>query len=404
MQAGTLITPRLAEEAIYSRLTCLPIESLPLTQCVGGTLRENIYAERDQPPFDRVAMDGMAVDSESLRRGVRRFRIQGVQAAGVPQLRLVGADEAIEVMTGAILPLGSDCVIPVEQLDVADGYASLTAEVVASPFHNVDRRGNHSRQGTLLLEAGTLLRAPEIAVAASAGMARVRVSSQPAIMIVSTGDELIEPGDPIADFQVRRSNAYAVAATLRTRGFGRVGDDHVPDDEYLMRERLSLHLTTHEVVVLSGGVSMGKFDLVPKVLQQLGVQQVFHKIEQRPGRPMWFGIGAQGQAVFGLPGNPVSTLVCLIRYVIPAIAEAMGTKRAPAERLALAAPVTFQPALTYFLPVAIEHDDWGRPWANPRRTKGSGDFLSLTGTDGFVELPPGPNTYPKGFVATVHRW
>jgi molybdopterin molybdotransferase len=167
---------------------------------------------------------------------------------------------------------------------------------------------------------------------------------------------------------------------------------------------LALHLTTHEVVVLSGGVSMGKFDLVPKVLLQLGVQQVFHKIEQRPGRPMWFGIGPQGQAVFGLPGNPVSTLVCLIRYVIPAIAEAMGTKRAAPERLALAAPVTFQPPLTYFLPVAIEHDDWGRPWANPRRTKGSGDFLSLSGTDGFVELPPGPNTYAKGFVTTVYRW
>jgi molybdopterin molybdotransferase len=235
-------------------------------------------------------------------------------------------------------------------------------------------------------------------------MARVRVSSQPAVMIVSTGDELIEPGDPIADYQVRRSNAYAVAATLRTRGFGRVGDDHVPDDEVLMRERLALHLTTHEVVVLSGGVSMGKFDLVPKVLQQLGVQQVFHKIAQRPGRPMWFGIGPQGQAVFGLPGNPVSTLVCLVRYVIPAIAEAMGTKRSLPERLALSAPVTFQPALTYFLPVAIEHDDWGRPWANPRRPNGSGDFLSLTGTDGFVELPPGPNTYPKGFVTTVYRW
>jgi molybdopterin molybdotransferase len=268
----------------------------------------------------------------------------------------------------------------------------------------VDRRGNDSRQGTLLLEAGTLLRAPEIAVAASAGMARVRVSSQPAVMVVSTGDELIEPGDPIADYQVRRSNAYAVAATLRTRGFGRVGDDHVPDDEHQMRERLALHLTTHEVVVLSGGVSMGKYDLVPKVLLQLGVQQVFHKIAQRPGRPMWFGIGPQGQAVFGLPGNPVSTLVCLIRYVIPAIAEAMGTKRAPPERLALAAPVTFQHALTYFLPVAIEHDDWGRPWAIPRRPNGSGDFLSLTGTDGFVELPPGPNTYPKGFVTTVYRW
>jgi molybdopterin molybdotransferase len=404
MQAGTLITPRLAEEAIYSRLTCLPIESLPLTQCVGATLRENIYAERDQPPFDRVAMDGMAVDSDALRRGLKRFRVQGIQAAGAPPVKLGGGDAAIEVMTGAILPPGSDCVIPVEQLEVAEGYASLGAAVVNSPYQNVHRRGSDSRQGTLLLEAGTLLRAPEIAVAASAGMARVRVSSQPAVMIISTGDELIEPGDPIADYQVRRSNAYAVAATLRTRGFGRVGDDHVPDDEVLMRKRLALHLTTHEVVVLSGGVSMGKFDLVPKVLQQLGVQQVFHNIAQRPGKPMWFGIGPQGQAVFGLPGNPVSTLVCLIRYVIPAIAEAMGTKRAPPERLALAAPVGVQPALTYFLPVAIEHDDWGRPWANPRRPNGSGDFLSLTGTDGFVELPPGPNTYPKGFVATVYRW
>jgi molybdopterin molybdotransferase len=404
MQAGTLITPRLAEEAIFSRLTCLPIESLPLTQCVGATLRENIYAERDQPPFDRVAMDGMAVDSDALRRGLTRFRLQAVQAAGVPPLKLGSGDVAIEVMTGAILPAGSDCIVPVEQFDVAEGYASLNAAVVNSPYQNVHRRGSDGRQGTLLLEAGTLLRAPEIAVAASAGMARVRVSSQPAVMIVSTGDELIEPGDPIADYQVRRSNAYAVAATLRTRGFGRVGDDHVPDDEVLMRERLALHLTTHEVVVLSGGVSMGKFDLVPKVLMQLGVQQVFHNIAQRPGKPMWFGIGPQGQAVFGLPGNPVSTLVCLIRYVIPAIAEAMGTKRTPPERLALATPVTFQPALTYFLPVAIEHDDWGRPWATPRRTNGSGDFLSLTGTDGFVELPPGPNTYPKGFVTTVYRW
>jgi molybdopterin molybdotransferase len=404
MQAGTLITPRLAEEAIYSRLTCLPIESLPLTQCVGGTLRENVYAERDHPPFDRVTMDGIAVDSEALRRGLKRFRIQGVQAAGAPPLKLGSPDDAIEVMTGAMLPVGCDNVIPSEQLELNDGYAALTATVVTLPFHNVHRRGSDGRQGKLLLESGTLLRAPEIAVAASAGMARVRVSSQPAIMVISTGDELIEPGDPIADFQVRRSNAYAVAATLRKRGFGRVGDDHVIDDEKLLRSRLELHLTTHEVLVLSGGVSMGKFDLVPKVLMQLGVQEVFHNIAQRPGRPMWFGVGPHGQAVFGLPGNPVSTLVCLIRYVIPAIAEAMSTRRIAPERLALAAPVTFKPALAYFLPVVIEHDDWGRPWANPKAPNGSGDFLSLAGTDGFVELPPGPNTYPKGFVTSVYRW
>jgi molybdopterin molybdotransferase len=404
MQAGTLITPRLAEEAIYSRLTCLPIESLPLTQCVGGTLRENVYAERDTPPYDRVTMDGVAVDSAMLRKGLRRFSIQATQGAGEPALKLARGENAIEVMTGAVLPLAADCVIPVEQYDVADGFISLKSPVATTAYHNVHRRGSDSRQGMLLLASGTLLRAPEIAVAASAGMARVRVSSQPAVMVISTGDELVEPGEPIADYQVRRSNAYAVAATLRRRGFGRVGDDHVLDDENMLSDRLSLHLTTHEVLILSGGVSMGRFDLVPKVLMRLGVQEVFHNVAQRPGKPMWFGIGPQGQAVFGLPGNPVSTLVCLIRYVIPAMAEAMGTRRISTERLALAAPVTFNPPLTYFLPVAIQHDDWGRPWAEPRPPNGSGDFLSLAGTDGFVELPPGPNTYPRGFVTSVYRW
>jgi len=404
MQAGTLITPRLAEEAINSRLTCLPIESLPLTQCVGATLRENIYAERDQPPFDRVAMDGIAVDSDALRLGTRRFRIQTTQAAGAPQSKLQDTNNAIEVMTGAILPLGCDCVIPVEQITVTNGIAEVASTAPAASHQNVHRRGSDGIQGTLLLESGTLLRAPEVAVAASAGMARVRVSSQPAIMVISTGDELIEPGEPIADYQVRRSNAYAVAATLRKRGFGRIGDDHVLDDVDMLRERLALHLTTHEVVILSGGVSMGRYDLVPKVLLQLGVNEVFHKVAQRPGSPMWFGIGPHGQAVFGLPGNPVSTLVCLIRYVIPAMAAAMSTKQGRLERLALAAPVTVRSPLTYFLPVAVQTDDWGRPWAAPRPTNGSGDFLSLGGTDGFVELPPGPNTYPKGFVTTVYRW
>src|ERR1700722_1687557 len=128
MQAA-LITPRLAEEAIYSRLTCLPIESLPLTQCVGGTLRENVYAERDAPPFDRVSMDGMAVDSEALRRGQRRFHIQGVQGAGAPATKLKSAEDSIEVMTGPILPIGLGHVVPIEQIDVSDGFASLNTTV-----------------------------------------------------------------------------------------------------------------------------------------------------------------------------------------------------------------------------------------------------------------------------------
>jgi len=398
------MTPALAEAAIRTRMTPLSVESLPLRQCVGATLREELHAERDNPPFDRVAMDGIAVSSEALQRGQRQFVIQATQGAGAPALRLEPGDNAIEVMTGAILPLASNCVVPIEQYQLSAGTATLHGNVSATPYHNVHRRGTDGSAGACVLQAGTCLRPPEIAVAASTGRARLQVSRQPSFMILSTGDELIEPGEPILDHQVRRSNAYALIAALRARGFVRIGNEHVLDDEPMMLERIGVHLTTHDILILSGGVSMGKFDLVPKVLAQLGVQQVFHKVAQRPGKPMWFGIGPGGQAVFGLPGNPVSTLVCLLRYVIPAVAEAMRTVPAPPEIVGLAAPLSFEFPLAYFLPVKVEHDGWGTPWAQARPTNGSGDFISLSGTDGFVELPPGPASYPKGHLARLYRW
>jgi molybdopterin molybdotransferase len=150
---------------------------------------------------------------------------------------------------------------------------------------------------------------------------------------------------------------------------------------------------------------MGRFDLVPQALAALGVTQIFHKVAQRPGKPLWFGTGPSGQAVFGLPGNPVSTLVCLARYVVPALFAAMGeSPQPPPGKIALAAPVEFKAALAYFLPVRVELDDWARPWAVPCPTNGSGDFTSLAGTDGFVELPRGPAAYPKGFVTRLYRW
>jgi molybdopterin molybdotransferase len=349
-------------------------------------------------------MDGIAIASEAARRGLRRFAVQATQAAGAPPLTLANAESVIEVMTGASLPWGTDCVIPLEHYVLDQGVVMLTGPVNDTPFRNVQRRGEDGRHGTLMLEAGTLLGAPEIAIAASAGLARVRVSSQPAFMVISTGDELVEPGEPIAGHQIRRSNTYAVIAALRARGFDRVSNDHLLDEEAMLSDRLSLHLATHEVLILSGGVSMGRFDLVPKVLQSLGVRQVFHRVAQRPGKPLWFGIGPRGQAVFGLPGNPVSTLICLVRFVIPAIIIAMGTRRPAAERIGLAKSVHFDLPLAYFLPVVVQIDEWGRPWASPRPTNTSGDFLSLIGTDGFVELPPGPVTYPKGFVAPLYRW
>lgn len=397
-----MLTPAQAEEQIARHLPCLPIESLPVGQCAGAILRENVYAERDQPPFDRVAMDGIAICTAAAGR--QRFIVQATQAAGDAPLTLESPRHCIEIMTGAMLPAGCDAVIPVERIRLADGEAEIEDGLSIEPGLNVHARASDLKQGALLLSSGRRLEAPEVAAAAGAGMARLRVSQQPAFMVISTGNELVEPGEPIQAWQLRRSNAYGLVAALRRRGFARVADDHLPDDAEILQETLTQHLQSYDVLILSGGVSMGKFDLVPAALAACGVREVFHKVAQRPGKPFWFGMAPTGSAVFALPGNPVSTLVCLARYVMPAMDRAMGLGELRTTRIALAEAVTFNPTLTGFLPVTTDIDEWGRPWAHTVAHNGSGDFAALAGTCGFVELPPGPNTYPKGFVTKLYRW
>lgn len=399
-----MLSPAEADALIGQYLTCFPIESLPLTQCAGAVLRENIYAERDQPPFDRVAMDGITIDSSAWRAGRRSFLLQAMQAAGAPALTLQSPEHAIEIMTGAVLPRGCDTVIPMEKLRIENGTATIADSAAVRVGANVHRRASDGLQGNLLLAAGTRLGAAELAVAASAGMPRIRVSAQPRIIVISTGNELIEPGDPIEAHQIRRSNVYGVMTALRTRGFSRIADDHLPDELESLTQRLRVHLNTQDVLILSGGVSMGKLDLVPSALAALGVKEIFHRIAQKPGKPMWFGVAPSGTAVFALPGNPVSTLVCLARYVIPALYTAMGVSALPPEKISLAAEFESTTDLTFFLPVRVRGDEWGMYRAEPAPTNGSGDFTALTGSDGIVELPPGPHRFPKGFVCRLHRW
>jgi molybdopterin molybdotransferase len=349
-------------------------------------------------------MDGIAIRSDAFIRGKRRFAMEATQAAGSPALTLSNIEGAVEVMTGAMLPRGTDCVIPLEEYDVVGGTVSLKDNASGELYRNVQRRGSDSKPGVPMLKEGTRLRAPEIGIVASAGRAAVSVSRQPSFMVISTGDELIEPGEPILEHQVRRSNAYAVMGALRKHGFQKVSNDHIVDSEDMLRERLSRHLAEGDVLVLSGGVSKGKFDLVPKVLKSLQVEEVFYQVAQRPGMPMWFGMGPSGQAVFGLPGNPVSTLMCLMRYVVPAIDTAMGTSAAATETVALAAPIKRGRPTASFVPVQIQYGPQGQRSAVPRTPNGSGDFLALASTDGFIELPPRTEAYPEGFVADLYRW
>ena len=398
-----MISPAEAQALICDRVPAMPVEIAPLAELTGAVLRERIVASRDQPPFDRVTMDGIAFASSAAAAGRREFRIAGAQAAGARQMVLASPEACFEVMTGAVLPQGCDCVIPVERISVEDGTARLADDVAPVAGMNIHSRGMDCRAGTVLLEPGTVLGPPEVAVIASTGLARAEISRSPRIVVISTGDELIEPGEAVADWQIYRSNAYGVVTALRRRGFTRLTHDHLPDDLEILRTRLRELLAQNDVLVLSGGVSMGKFDFIPQVLTELGIELVFHKLSQRPGKPMWFGVG-QGRAVYALPGNPVSTLICLTRYVIPGLAAAMAAKPAAADVVALAGNFEVKPALTFFLPVRLAADDLGHICAHPRPTQGSGDFTSLIGTDGLVELPPGPRVVPSGTVVPFYRW
>ena len=392
-----------AQLAIQSQLPLLESVSLPLRELSSCVLAEAIIMERDQSPFDRVTMDGIALSAQR-NQGTRRLRIAGTQAAGAATQTLQHDNDCIEVMTGTELPRGCDCVVPVERIAVKDGFAQLEDGFIASEWLNVHRRGSDAKANSTLLQPGQRLNATEIAIVASAGYARARVYRSPRIALISTGNELVEPGQPIESWQIRRSNIHALQAALQQHGHTRLTDVHLADDLEVLRTRLRALLDSNDVLILSGGVSMGKFDFVPQVLTELDVRCVFHKIQQRPGKPMWFGVRDDGKAVYALPGNPVSTIMCLHRYVLPGLQHAMHFAPSELHTITLAADAKAHDEIAVFMPIKLQRDASGIQQALPCPTRGSGDFISLLGTDGFVELPPAKGMIAAGTTVSLYRW
>lgn len=399
-----MITTAKATQAIAEAMPAFAAENVALDGAVGRVLQQIVSAERDQPPFDRVTMDGISVRRESLAGGTRRFTVQGTQYAGDPVQTLSSANRCIEIMTGGVLPKDSDCVIPVERIDVQDGVATVEEGYAAEPGQFVHPQGSDYPAGKEILQPGRIITPMDVAIIASCGLETVQVSSQPGIRVISTGNELVPPGKSVEVHQVRLSNGPALVAMIRQRGFQQTADEHLVDEPDLLRERLAEVLGESSVLVLSGGVSMGKADYVPQVLAKLGVQSVFHKISQRPGKPMWFGMGPDDQAVFALPGNPVSTLVCCRQYVLPALLQACGREATARESAQLAEDVVFKADLTCFLPVRISNQDEGVLIATPVPTNTSGDFAALSGTDGYVELAKEQDRFPAGTAVPLHLW
>ncbi|MEO5959678.1 MAG: molybdopterin molybdotransferase MoeA [Opitutaceae bacterium] len=401
-----MLTPADAEKLILENIRPFHREDCPLLQAQGRVLRTEIRADRDLPPFDRVTMDGYALRAAALAAGTRTFRVEGTQAAGMRAFQLgAGADGCIEIMTGAVLPDGADCIVPYEETK-RDGSTILVSDAAAqsNPWQNVHRRGSDHRAGNIIVRAGRRIGAAEIGVAAACGQATLTVSQLPKVAVISTGDELVEVSSPVASHQIRRSNDYALRAALATAGYPNASRFHLRDVQSEIEHLLWHILAEFDVVIVAGGISKGKFDYLPTELEKQKVRKIFQGVAQRPGKPLWFGISARHTPVFALPGNPVSAFTCLHRYVLPALAHASGLVIRPPMIAALAEPVTFRPPLAYFLPVKLASGPRAELLARPDPTNTSGDFSGLVGTDGFVELPPEPAEFPAGTLVPFRPW
>ena len=307
----------------------LPVEEVPLGDALGLVLQEAIGADRDFPPYDRVTMDGIGIAYADWTAGVRAFEVAGIQYAGAPPQGYGGRGTCLEIMTGAVLPEGLDTVIRYEDLDIREVEGKKQAQIMApevSERQNVHHKGTDRQAGSQLIAPGVRISPAEVAVAATVGASTVAVKKLPRITILSSGDELVDVSDKPLPHQIRRSNSYMLQAALETM---RIPSKtiHLMDDPQAIRTKLSELLVKNEVLILTGGVSKGKADYIPEALADLGVEKIFHKVQQRPGKPFWFGKKVDSSTVvFALPGNPVSSFVGFYRYIKPWLMNQMGTE------------------------------------------------------------------------------
>lgn len=394
-----MITVEEALDIIKAQYQDFGTERIPLHQSVGRILREDILADRDFPPYNRVTMDGICIQYEAFQEGRRTFKIEGVAAAGSEQATLSSPEHCLEVMTGSILPLQSDIVIRYEDVTINDGIATVNLEAIGFR-QNIHEKGEDRKKGDLVISQGRVISSAEVGVAATVGKAEILVSRLPSALIISTGDELVDVHETPAAHQIRRSNVYRLQTTLQQFGI-EVHTAHLVDDLDTIKHALTDFIQRYDLLILSGGVSKGKFDFLPEALTAVGVEKLFHKIKQRPGKPFWFGKHPAGTLVFALPGNPVSSFMCTHRYFIPWLKGSLSIDAAPFPLACLEEDIAFKPDLTYFAQVKLRYDQQGTLLARAIHGNGSGDLANLVDNDAFIELPRGKDLYKAGEVFPV---
>lgn len=394
------------EEALdLSAKHCEPLapRNVPLAEACGLVLAADIASDIDSPPYDKAMMDGYAV--RSADREPERRIIEEIAAGAVPRCA-VTAGTAARIMTGAPLPAGADAVVPVEQSALVDAQTVQLQQVESVPGQHVLRCGTSMRAGDIVIRRGSAVRAIEIAILAETGHDIVPVIPRPRLAVLPTGNELVAVGAKPAPGQIRNSNGPMLVAAGRRAGAEAVELETARDTHEHLTQQIKRGLEA-DVLVLSGGVSAGKFDLVPQVLAEQGVEQVFHKVALRPGKPLWFGIKRHTSAnhnrlVFGLPGNPVSSLVCFELFTRPAIAAlgGHGFAQLATVRATLNHAYEHNGGRAACLPARV-HESAAGNTVDILRWQGSADLAALAGANGLVRLPTEARQFEAGDVLEV---
>ncbi|MBV9049398.1 MAG: molybdopterin molybdotransferase MoeA [Solirubrobacterales bacterium] len=389
--AETLITINEARARVLRATRTLPPETVAVEDAADRVLAHDLRAVGNVPAFPCSAMDGYAIKAGPAGR---TLTVIGESRAGTPAQREVHEGEAIRISTGGAIPVGAEAVIPQENVDQRDG--TVTTGVPTAAGVNLRHAGEDMRSGTLVLEAGTVLRAAELGATVAAGAGNVVVRRRPVVAVLCTGDELRPPGEPLGPGQIHNSNAPMLVALARHGGAVVKPAQRIADDRAATETTLAHALQGTDVVIISGGVSVGPHDHVKPALAALGVEERFWGVALQPGKPTWFGERGR-QLVFGLPGNPVSAAVTFSLFARPAIAALQGADSGSQldREAVLGHAVARNPNREQALRVRLERRD-GATIAIANGPQGSHILSSLLGADALALIPPGPGEVQAG--------
>lgn len=396
---------------VLSAVTVSSAELTPLDQCLNLLLATDLKTPHDSPPFDKSMMDGFALNTDRTAGTDARVVLkvlETITAGSIPTQQLTPGTAA-RIMTGAPMPSGADCVVPIEKTlfdeSKPDRVSIHPADIEFD--RNVLRQGVSARQGTMLMSSGTVIQPQHIAVLAEFGMAQIPVFRRPTVSVLATGDELVPVSAELTPGRIRNSNEPMLAAQIARANAVPVPLGVARDNRDDLRTHIS-HGLKSDFLLLSGGVSAGTLDLVPSELEAAGVRQIFHKIDMKPGKPLWFGVLDKPEQtcwVFGLPGNPVSSMICFELFVRSAIRRFSGWKNpAPQTRRAVLTETVIVKGdrLTYF-PCALARDE-SKLLATPVAWGGSADLRSTADANGMCPLPPAAEPYQAGASVDCISW